>query len=434
MRKALMRGMLAVLLLVLGAPAQAAGPLAQREILPNGAVLLVAERPEIPIVVVRVAVPGGAVHDPEDALGVANLTAALLTRGTARRSGPELDRAIEFVGGSLGAGAGSDGATVTLAVLKKDLALGLDLLSEVLMQPTFPLDELAREVTDLQAALRRSEQDPETVAARELDRLVFPGHPYARPATGTIESVGRLTRGQVVAFWERHYRPDGASIVAVGDVTVAEIRGELMQRLSGWSAPPVPVGSVPKPASAVSAEERKITRDLTQTTVLLGRPSIKRDDPDYFALAVASYVLGGGSASRLYTRVREEKGLAYSVYSALLPARYGASYLVSLQTRTDGVTEAERLVRDEMARLGREPVAPRELDLAKSYLIGSFPLRLDTSGKLARFLEAVEQNGLGLDYPDRYKEGIARVTAADIQRVAAKYLDPATFSSVTVGR
>ncbi|MGH7301288.1 MAG: M16 family metallopeptidase, partial [Candidatus Rokuibacteriota bacterium] len=345
MRKALMRGMLAVLLLVLGAPAQAAGPLAQREILPNGAVLLVAERPEIPIVVVRVAVPGGAVHDPEDALGVANLTAALLTRGTARRSGPELDRAIEFVGGSLGAGAGSDGATVTLAVLKKDLALGLDLLSEVLMQPTFPLDELAREVTDLQAALRRSEQDPETVAARELDRLVFPGHPYARPATGTIESVGRLTRGQVVAFWERHYRPDGASIVAVGDVTVAEIRGELMQRLSGWSAPPVPVGSVPKPASAVSAEERKITRDLTQTTVLLGRPSIKRDDPDYFALAVASYVLGGGSASRLYTRVREEKGLAYSVYSALLPARYGASYLVSLQTRTDGVTEAERLVR-----------------------------------------------------------------------------------------
>jgi zinc protease len=117
-----------------------------------------------------------------------------------------------------------------------------------------------------------------------------------------------------------------------------------------------------------------------------------------------------------------------------MPARYGASYLVSLQTRTDGLVEALELTRQEMARLGREPVAPAELSLAKSYLIGSFPLRLDTSGKLARFLGAVEENGLGLDYPDRYKERIGRVTAADIQRVAAKYLDPATFSDVQVGR
>ncbi|MEX2223291.1 MAG: pitrilysin family protein [Candidatus Rokuibacteriota bacterium] len=429
-----MRVILAVLLLLVAAPASAAGPLARREILPNGAVLLVAERPAIPIVVVRVSVPGGAVHDGADSAGVASLTAELLTRGTARRSGPELDRAIEFVGGSLGAGAGSDGATVTLAVLKKDLALGLDLLAEVLLQPTFPDEELARKVTDVQAALRRSEQSPETVAARELNRLIFPGHPYARPPAGSIESVGKLTREQVVAFWRRHYRPDGASIVAVGDITAREIRGELMQRLAGWSAAGEPVGLVPKPAPTAPVEERKITRDLTQTTVLLGRPAIRQVDPDYFPLAVATYVLGGGSASRLYTRVREEKGLAYSVYSALLPARHGASYLVSLQTRTDSVAEAVRLVREEMARLGREPVAPRELDLAKSYLIGSFPLRLDTSGKLARFLSAVEDNGLGLDYPDRYRERIARVTAADLQRVAAKYLDPATFSSVMVGK
>ncbi|MGH7413298.1 MAG: M16 family metallopeptidase, partial [Candidatus Rokuibacteriota bacterium] len=214
MREALMRVMPALLLLVLAAPVQAAGPLAQRDILPNGAVLLVAERPAIPIVVLRVSVPGGAVRDPADALGVANLTAGLLTRGTARRSGPELDRAIEFVGGSLEAGAGSDHTTVTLAVLKKDMVLGLDLLAEVLRQPTFPADELARKATDIQAALRRSEQSPETVAARELNRLIFPGHPYGRPVAGTIESVGRLTREQVVAFWERHYRPDGTSIVA----------------------------------------------------------------------------------------------------------------------------------------------------------------------------------------------------------------------------
>jgi zinc protease len=429
-----MRVPVAVLLLLLAGPAQAAGPLAHREILPNGAVLLVTERPAIPIVVVRVGVPAGAVHDPVDAPGVANLTAALLTRGTARRSGPELDRAIEFVGGRLEAGAGSDGATVSLSVLKKDLGLGLDLLAEALLQPAFPAEELARKVAEIQGALRRSEQSPETVAARELGRLIFPGHPYGRPAAGTIESVGRLTREQVTAFYRRHYRPDGANIVAVGDVTVAEIRRELLQRLAGWTTPAAPVPPVPRPPLVGPAEERKIARDLTQTTVLLGRPAIRQDDPDYFPLAVASYVLGGGSASRLYTRVREERGLAYAVYSSLAPGRYGASYLVSLQTRTDGVEEAVRLARAEMARLGREPLAPRELAVAKSYLIGSFPLRLDTAGKLARFLGAVEESGLGLDYPERYKERIGRVTAADVQRVAAKYLDPATFSEVQVGR
>jgi zinc protease len=431
--RALIGATLAVALL-LTPPARGADPLARREVLPNGAVLLVAERPAIPIVVIRVGVPGGAVHDPDDGLGVANLTAELLTRGTTRRSGPELDRAIEFVGGSLGAGAGSDGASVTLSVLKKDLALGLDLLAEVLLHPTFPAEELARKVADIQAALRRSEQDPQTVAGRELSRLIFPGHPYGRPASGTIESVGKLTREQVVAFHGAHYRPDGATIVAVGDITAADIRRELLARLSGWRAPAAPLPRVPTPASAVPPEERRIPRELTQTTVLLGRPAIRQVDPDYFPLAVATYVLGGGSASRLYTRVREEKGLAYSVYSSLLPARHGASYLVSLQTRTEGVQEASRLVREEMARLGREPVPAAELDRAKSYLIGSFPLRLDTSGKLARFLAAVEESGLGLDYPDRYKERIGRVTAEDLRRVAAKYLDPATFSSVTVGK
>ena len=423
-----------IILLLLAFPAHAAGPLAEREILPNRAVLLVAERPAIPIVVLRVSVPAGSVHDPADGLGLANLTATLLTRGTTRRSGPELDRAIEFVGGSLEAGAGRDGATVTLSVLKKDLSLGLDLLAEVLQQPVFPPDELARKVADIQGALRRSEQSPETLAGRALGPMIFPGHPYGRPSAGTIESVGKLTREQVVAFYRLHYRPDGASIVAVGDLTVVEIRQALMQRLSGWSAPPSALPPVPRPAPTARAETRTIKRDLSQTTVLLGRPSIRQDDPDYFPLAVATYVLGGGSASRLYTRVREERGLAYSVYSTVQPGRYGSSYVVSLQTRTDSVALAVQLVREEMARIGREPIAEAELELAKSYLIGSFPLRLDTSGKLAGFLGAVEENGLGLDYPDRYRERIGRVTVADVRRVAAKYLDPGTFSSVMVGQ
>ena len=415
-------------------PAAVGAPLAHREVLPNGVRLLVAPRPAIPIVVVRAYVRAGSVFDPADAPGVANLTAELLTRGTATRTGPELDRAIEFVGGGLEAEAGRDGTSVTLAILRKDLDLGLDLLAEVLLKPTFPEDELRRKVAEIEAGLRRSEENPETVGSRALARLLYPGHPYAHPVAGTIESVGKLTRAQVVEFHRARYRPDATVIAVVGDVTADEVRQSLEKRLSGWSAPPGPQPTVPMAPSSPPVVSERIARELTQATVFLGRPGVRQDHPDYFALLVANYILGGGSASRLYTRVREDAGLAYYVGSSLAPGRYGAGYTVSLQTRVDGVTEAVRLVKGELARMGRGPVEERELELAKAYLIGSFPLRLDTSGKVAEMLTAIEEYGLGLDYPDHFKAQVAKVTRADVERVAKIYMDPATFSSVIVGK
>ncbi len=411
-----------------------AGPIAHREVLPNGIVLLVAERPAIPIVVMRVYLRAGSVYDPAGAAGLASLTADLLTRGTAKRTAPELDRAIEFVGGSIDGDAGRDGAAVGLSVLKKDLALGLDLLAEVLLQPAFPEAELKRRSEDVVAAIQRSEQDPQTVANRAMAELLYPGHPYSRPVSGTVDSVRRITREQVVAFHRDNYRPGGTVIAVVGDVTLDQVRRELLSRLGTWSAPATPRPDIPQASSAPPVEARRIERDLTQATVTLARPGIRQDHPDYFSLTVANYILGGGSASRLYTKVREERGLAYSVYSGLGPGRYGSSYFVGLQTRLDAVNEAVRLVKDEMARMGREAVKPRELDLAKSYLIGSYPLRTDTSGKMSGLLVAVEEYDLGLDWPDRFKAGISRVTASDVRRVASIYMDPATFSSVTVGK
>jgi len=419
-------------LLLIAAPVGAA-PIAHREVLGNGMTLLVAERSAIPIVSVSVYLRAGSAFDPPEAPGLASLTADLLTRGTARRSGPELDRAIEFVGGSLEAEAGKDGVTVSLAVLKKDLALGLNLLAEVLREPAFPEDELTRRVAEVQAALKRSEENPEAVAGRELGQALYPGHPYAHPTQGTIASVGTLTRAQVSRFHRDHYRPDAAVVAVVGDVTRDEIRRELQARLGGWAAPASSPPTVPVMAAALPLPlTRTLTRELTQATVYMGRPAIRQDHPDYFPLVVANYVLGGGSASRLYTRVREERGLAYSIYSSLSAARYGASFVVALQTRNEGVDEAVRLAQEEMRRMGREAASAAEVDLAKAYLTGSFPLRMDTSGKVARLMIAVEEYGLGLDYPDRYKERIGRVTAADVQRVAARYLDPATFSVITV--
>jgi len=419
-------------LLVVASPAVAA-PLAHREVLPNGIVLLVAERPAIPIVITRVFVRAGAVHDPPDREGLANLTGALLTRGTSRQSGPEIDSAIEFVGGSLESGGGSDGVSASLSVLKKNLDLGLDLLRDVVLTPNFPEDEVKRKVAEVQAAIKRSEESPETVGGRALAALIFPNHPYGRRAEGTIESVGRITRDEVVRFHRNFFRPDQTIVAVVGAVTVDEARSAIRQRFGGWARPATPPVTVAAAGPGGPAAKVTIKKDLTQATILLGRQGLRQTDPDYFALSVASYVLGGGSTSRLYSRVREEGGLAYSIYSYLAPSQYGSSLVVNAQTRTAEVAKVVSIVNDELARMGKELVSDRELGLAKSYLIGSFPLRLDTSDKVADFIVAVEHQGLGLEYPDRYKERIGKVTVADVKRVAATFFAPDTFNRVVVG-
>ena len=428
----LRRGLAAALVCAGALGAGADAPLAHREVLPNGTVLLVAERPALPIVVVTVWLRAGSALDPPGAPGLANLTAALLTRGTARRSGPELDRAIEFVGGSLEADASRDGVSVSLAVLRKHLDLGLDLVAEVLRGPAFAPEELERKRREIAAALERAEQDPETVAARALAEALFPGHPYGHPVAGTAESVRRLTREQVVAFHRAHYRPDDAVVAVAGDVTRDEARRALVARLGAWAAPVARRASVPMAPARPPAVSRALERELTQATVLLGAPAVRQDHPDYFPLLVASQVLGGGSVSRLYTGLREERGLVYSVSSGLSPGRHGASLVIALQSRNEAVDEAIGLVRGELERLRREPLGEAELALARSYLIGSFPLRLDTTGKMARFLIGAEDAGLGLAYPDVFRERVARVTAADVARVAARYLDPAGFSTIVV--
>jgi zinc protease len=411
----------------------AATPLAHREVLPNGIVLLVAERPAVPIVAMRVLMRAGAAYDPPDRAGLANLTGAVLTRGTAKRTGPELDSAIEFVGGSVEAGAGRDTLTVSMTTQKKDMALGLDLVSEVVLTPTFPEPEVARKVSEIQAAIKRSEEDPGTVASRALGKLVFEGHPYGRPVEGTRESVGKLTRDDVVKFYRERARPDTTVIAVVGAVTVDEARREITARFGSWTRPNEQLATIPLATASGTPRETTIKRELTQTTIMFGRQAVLQTDPDYFPLAVASYVLGGGSASRLYMKVREESGLAYSVYSWVSPWRHGASFAVSAQTRTAEVPKVLAMIREELSRMGREPVADRELSLAKQYLVGSFPLRLDTSGKVADFLVAIEDRGLGLDYADRYKERVSKVTAADVQQVAAKYFVPTAFDLVIVG-
>jgi zinc protease len=408
-------------------------PAGTRFVLPNGLRLLVAERPGLPIVIARAVVEAGAVLDPPDKPGLAHLTAALLARGSAGRSAAEVDRAIEFVGGSLEGEGGRDASELTLAVLRKDLALGLDLLADALARPAFPDDEFERRREEARAAIRRSDEDPWTVAARTLRRLVFADHPYARPVAGTEASLAGIRRADVVAFHAAAYRPERTVVAVVGDVRAAEVHAEVAARLGGWStsAPP-PARPAPVSLGGPSRTET-VHRELAQTTILLGRATVTYGHPDHYPLVVASQILGGGSASRLYTRVREERGLAYSVSAQYAPGRYGGFFLVELQCEHARVREALAVVREELVRLRRERVSAEELSRARAYLVGSFPLRMQTTGELANLLATIERLDLGLDYPTRYRDAVAAVTAEDVLRAVRTHWDPDAMSLVLVG-
>lgn len=415
------------------AQAPAGPPLGKRFTLANGLRILVAERPGLPIVTARAVVHAGAALDPPDKPGLAHLTASLLTRGTAARSAAEVDRAIEFVGGSLEGEAGRDASELTLAVLRKDLGLGLDLLAGALARPAFPEDEFERRREEVRAAIRRSEEDPWAVAARALRRLAFADHPYGRPVAGTEAALASITRADVVAFHAAAYRPERTVVAVAGDVTADEVRAEVEVRLGTWvAAAPSLAGPAPVPLGVPPGTET-VHRELAQTTILLGRATVTHGDPDHYPLVVASQVLGGGSTSRLYTRVREERGLAYGVSAQYLPGRHGGLFLVELQCDHARVREALAVVREELVRLRRERVAEEELARARAYLVGSFPLRMQTTAELADLLATVERLDLGLDYPARYRDAVSAVTAGDVLRAVRTHWDPDAMSLVVVG-
>jgi zinc protease len=413
------------------APATAAGW--ARLMLPNGIVVLVVERPGIPIVIARASVEAGAVLDPPDKGGVANLTALLLTRGSATRPALEVDRAIEFVGGSLEGEGGRDSSEVVLSVLRKDLGLGLDLLADALLRPVFPETEFERKRDEVMASVRRSEEDPGTVAARLLRRLVFPQHPYGRPAAGTEASLRAITRDDVVAFHRAAYRPERTIVAVAGDVTAATVRTELEARLGAWSvALPAPAGPGPA-ALGLPSHTEAVQRSLTQATILLGQATVARKHPDFYPLLVASQILGGGSSSRLYTRVREERGLAYNVYAQYAPTRLAGLFLVELQSENARIREALAVVREELVRLRRERVSEEELTRARLYLVGSFPLRMDSAADVSDLLVAIERFDLGLDYPARFRQSVSAVTADDVLRAVRSHWDPDGMSLALVG-
>jgi len=419
---------LAIFLVTLGLPLTSSAALGEREVLPNGLVLLVFEKHELPIVAVSMLVQGGSTLDPPEKPGVANVVAQLMTQGTKTRSAPQISEAIEYVGGSLSVEAGQEITTISLSVLSRDLDLGLGLLADVLVNPTFSPAEVERKKQEVIAGIKRDQEDPGTVSWQAFMSLVYGANPYGRPVEGTEASVPTITRDDLVRFHAAYFRPNKTILAVVGDVSPPDLKQRLAAKLDGW----IPGGAAfipsPQPAPLSQKVVRTIQREVTQANINLGHLGITRGNPDYYAAQVMNYLLGGGFNSYLVAKIREENGWAYDVGSAFTPGKYAGEFSVGMQTRNEVAQEAIEAALTQIRRIREQPVRDPDLQDAKAYLTGSFPLRLDTSKKIAGVLASIEYYGLGLDYVDQYPGLINAVTTADVLRVAQKYLDPDRYA------
>jgi zinc protease len=399
----------------------------KRKVLPNGLTVLHAERHELPLVMVTLLVRAGSFDEPEDRAGLARLTGEVLTGGTERRTASQISEEVEFIGAELGASADRDYTVLTLSVLKKDVEKGFDLLSDVLLHPSFPEEEMERERELIKGSLKQDEEDPEFLASRAFWTEVYGGHPYGRLVRGAPETIDRVKREDIVGYYSAYFRPNNSILSVVGDLSPEELDGLMAGFLSGWQKGPVPerrAYPLLPPGKRVVA----IDRDVTQANIILGHLGVSRGNPDFYPLLVMNYILGGGGfSSRLMESIREDMGLAYSVHSSFSSSREPGVFKVEVQTKNASAkTVIEEILR-QMRRMRQEKVSEQEIGDAKAYLVGSFPLRLDTMRAVAGFLAGVEYHGLGLDFAERFPEYINAVTREDLQRVAEKYLHPEEY-------
>jgi len=417
---------------MLAAPLQA-GVMPKRSVLGNGMVLLTSEQRSLPMVSIELLIDAGSRYDAGGQEGLANLTARLLTYGTKRRSVLQISDTLDFIGASLSAGSGEDTASVSMTVLKKDLATVLELLAEVLTASTFPQQEIDRQKQAVIAAIKAREEQPGDIAERRFAAALYPGSPYGRPVEGTEASVKRLQQKGLREFFERAFRPNRTILSVVGDISHEEMSRAFHEAFRFWNKGE-PSGSPLVPSTHGPAQVIRVNKELTQANIILGHQGVGREHPDYYAIQVMNYILGGGGfSSRTMDSIRNEKGLAYSVYSHFSAERKRGEFQLVMQTKNETAQEAIQIAREEIRRIREAPVSEQELSDAKDFLTGSFPLRLDTNRKVAGFLAQVEYFQLGLDYPDRYADLIRRITRDDVARAARQYLQPEKLITVIVG-
>jgi len=400
---------------------------------PGGVGFWLVEEPAIPIVAIDIAFDGGARLDPADRPGLANMVAGLMDEGAGEMDAVAFAGARDRLSARFGFGAGRDSFTVSARMLAENVEDSAALLATALAEPRFDPAPMERVRGRILSSLAEAETDPATRASRLWYARAFPDHPYGTPVDGTAEAVRAIARDDLVAAHARLLTRAGATIGIVGAIdaaTAGRMVDRLMAALPEGTVPPAP----PAPKAPPQGTE-VIALDVPQSAAVFGHEGIPREDPDFIPAFVMNHILGGGGfSSRLMTEVREQRGLAYGVYSYLQDLDAAALHLGGVQTANARMAESLEVIRAEWARMAREGTTAEELDKAKTYLTGAFALRFDSNAKIADYLVFVQREDLGIDYFDRRNELVRAVTVEDVNRVAQRLLRPEALSVVVVGQ
>jgi zinc protease len=361
------------------------------------------------------------------------LTATLLDQGAAKRSAEQIADEIDFVGGILHTGAGTDLTYVSAVVLKDILPLALELMSDVVRRPTFAQQELDRQRQQALSGMKVSAQDPEAVANQVIDRLIYGFHPYGLPGSGTVESLSGITRQDLVDFHRQYYVPNNALIAVVGDVSADEAMAGLSKVFGDWTqgtVPPFQPIDPPQPAKRVIVVDKP---DAVQTEIRIGHIGIPRKHNDFLPVDQAVKILGGEGANRLQQVLRSQRGLTYGASADLESYKSAGGIVAETDTRTDATAEVLRLAVDEFFKLQRERVYDGELQGAQAYLAGHFPLTVETPDAIATQVLNHLFYELPLEELQTYPDRVRGISPDDVQRVARSYFRPDRLAVVLVG-
>jgi zinc protease len=417
-------------------PTELSLPKVDRWKLKNGLEVLVVARKDLPVASFSIAVKAGG-YDEEKGktLGVADFTASMLRKGSKTRSADQISSAIDFVGGLLETQSGNESSSAGCSALSKDARLCIDLLSDILLRPTFPEQEMAEVRDQTLAALGARYDNPGELASEHFDNLLF-GERHPEGWVLMPEDVQKITRDQLVTFWKTFYRPNNAMLAVAGDVDPVRLRGELEKAFGAWERADVPARVEPKLPEVKSTRILLVDRpDLTQSTVVFGHAGIRHTDPDWYAVTLMNYVLGGSDfSSRLMIEVRAKRGLTYGIGSSFGASLYQGAFRVSASTKNSSVWDALLASVGEIRRMKAEGPSAEELAKAKGYYAGSYPFKLQGAAGIAASIVAAELHGLGIAYVKDFPVRLAAVDQPQALRAAQSRLNPDGLWVVIVGR
>ena len=408
-------------------------PEAFRTTLSNGLRVVIFDDPRIPLCSFRLAFLSGDAGDPAELKGLTSAMTTLVTEGTTEHSGAELAEKIERLGASLSASSSHDFSVVAASVLSMYRGEVLELMAETVFAPVFPENELALYRQNTIENLKFQRSQPNFLAGEQTARLLYGKHPYGT-VSPSQDDVERLTRESLERRRREVFLPNNAVFIAVGDIQKDQFLLELEELFGDWESGD---RHLHKEADFPERKERSLTivdrPGSAQANIVLANPGIRRDDPDYFPVIVMNQILGAGASSRVFMNLREEKGYTYGAYTRLDTKRFGGHFEATAEVRTTVTGDSLKEFFYELERIRDEDVLAEELNDAKNFLTGVFPIRAETQEGLTNLILNQELYGLPHDYLQSYRENVDEVSIEDVRRVANKYIHPESFAMVIVG-